>query len=598
MVVQSILRSFLLLLGVLNIKGSSICFGTPGTSHLKVHTPILQEALHRGHNISVFLPTNELEKAIAEIGQPNLLLNYLTYEVDFTLGVPDIPMSILSSSSRGIKILQSALSYFIVAGFGIQTRNAFSNELVKKLVSSCDIILADMFLFFYGDLGAKYNIPVIFISHVASPLFVQPPFALLPFTGPYLSECSSQSFLVELWGWVFPFLSTTVCYLCGFRAYGYPRHFLSAMFARPLFVLDSFVSSTAMIPRNVLFLGPLLGDSISSADLKLDSNQPRNSSLSVTETERHRERRIDVTEMLGCGSTSKIRLVVRKHRLIVGIFGTQVRLLSSTVQQLCQAFSLVLDAGAADAVLFSRQPLYFTDTASVKESCQSEMIYCNDTRIWTTDRVSQQDLFNTETVGVFLSHGGFASMKESRIARLPTALYPVFAEQPMTGDVHQSMRGGYVFDILHTPQYIAKKLVHMQLHRQDYISQRDLVERLGAIGAGVTAPITASDTPNQPQMSGYTAQQKAVELIELAVEGGANNVLQRLVSPVWTHYASVEGPSVFSYSFSGAMLWTVCMLAMLRYFFLFVRRSVNVLIACMQRFITFGKRSKKIIKLK
>lgn len=324
----------------------------------------------------------------------------------------------------------------------------------------CDALAFDPFHSYFGDEAARLGVPAVGLL-LAMPLFTQPPFALLPLSTPLtlgagaidgstrgLAEVAADAVAAV----VTPLVESSVLALEGWRMHGYPRSLMAALYgargnapartcprvprpptptpppaARPFLSLTALSSGFGAAPASVIHLGPPYAATAAAA---AGSGRLLLPGVSAAAGGR-------IAVDVPCSASRP--LVVAPGRLLLAAYGTNVRVPLERSAALCAAFTAVLDAGAADAVLFARRPLLFEDDAgSMARSCAPGGVLpeCGDPRIWSVSWAPQRAALASGAVSAFLTHGGYSSVNEAFAARVPVAVMPVFADQPL------QVRGG------------------------------------------------------------------------------------------------------------------------------------------------------------
>ncbi len=386
------------------------------------------------------------------------------------------------------------------------------------------VMVVDPFEYHFADTAAELNIPALFTLNMY-PTWVPPPFPLWPVgltstsTVPHALNARLpllQQVSSTLADWIAPLLLTTTVHIHGWRMYGYPRHLFATVYARPFLALPGHSWITVPLPRSVLVLGP---------------------SLPIPQPVRLRAgQSVDAKATLQCHRTGLV--LPRPSRLLLVAFGTLVKIPRIIVDMFCRAFRQVLDANWVDAVVFARRPLDFVDSDTLAVDCRDDLSAAcgDDSRLWSTTWVNQQELLDSGAVGVFFTHGGYSSLTEALAARTPVVVLPNFGDQPDNADATWARGVGLVVSKQDGQAEIVAALTTVLRDRDRFVSRIDEMLHVDRLASGGGQPFA-----------------KAADLIALAATG--DHALQRLVSPVWSHYAAPHGPSFQSSTFVGACLW-------------------------------------------
>lgn len=521
------------------------CIATLGGTHLGVYQSIVKEIIARGHNVTVFSPDGYKADTPKVIGEPTSLLRYMYYQ-GATPEPPDAAMKLFWSSTKATDTLLGSFSrYVIIRSYVTKFREAVlkSPELLHQL-STCDVVFADAFQWFITDIATKLNIPSIFCLNLA---FAPPPFVLFPLSAPppYAHPVQStwtKQLATDVADLLAPFVDAFSAHINGWLFYGYPRHIFATMFSRPFIFTSSAAQSWGgPLPRNIIPLGPL------NAELAV---APRvNSRVNDGKP-------LDIAAFVP--NCREVRpLLVAPKKLLFAAFGTRVRIPVESARKLCAAFKIVLDSGKVDAVLFSRRVLgdRTEDADKFKTTCQvpsEQLPECDDPRIWSTSWVRQKEIFDSGATALFMSHGGFNSLLEVASAQVPVAVMPLFGDQPDNADILHHSGAAVELMKADTAEDIASGLLKVLNNPQQFLdSMRDFVN-VGAITSGLLSS-KSSKFNSSPRIVSSVAG-KGADLIELAADGGTNNILQRLVPYQWAELATPEGPSATSPIVIGAVV--------------------------------------------
>ncbi len=200
-------------------------------------------------------------------------------------------------------------------------------------------MLADIFAFWFAEEAAELGIPASFIwGPPLNSIMVPPPFPWLPllpeFTVPPAPEKTlARQIAVKVADAIAPVLCTTSSIIHGWRMYGFPRLLFTTIYSRPLLSLvgQSFVINP--VPRSVLVLGP-----------------PQ-AKAGGEKAEEAGDARV-ITIPLPC--SEKRPLSIRPARALYVAFGSIVTTPVANAETLCEAFTILLDAGEFEAVLYVR----------------------------------------------------------------------------------------------------------------------------------------------------------------------------------------------------------------------------------------------------
>lgn len=542
---------------------NNICVATLGRTHMNVYNPIVQELIRRRHNVTIFVSTGNLLKTMNNVGPTSDHLRYISFKGAGDIPIPSEVHNILWNFSRAMDSLFSWVSFIIIYSAVRDHRRGITPEYIQLFRdSSCDVLLADVFQWQMIDLATQFDVPIL-VS--LNQVYAGYPNAILPVPPPlYVGRSLRNMNLLETIAiQVSPFLDSMAMHIAGTLYYGYPRHMLSSVFARPYITPVGSNYITTHIPRSVFVLGPYNANIALLEDKDVSSSQVGLS--------------IDVSTTLTHCSRAR-PLVVGAKRLLLAAFGTNVVIPIPAVSRLCEAFRIVLDSGAVDKVVFSRRVVDFQESDGDIQQCRA---LCHDDRIWSTTWINQEELLTSGAVGLFLSHGGFSSMLEATSARVPLVLLPAFGDQTENGYIASDSGIAELIQKIDSAEDMARTLIKVARNSILYLNNAKSSIINAGISAGLLASAVLGDGRNASRglVQISSAEARGADLLELVAKGGVDNSLQQLVPKVWTHYANKDGPSFVSYTFMGATLYLLLgIVIMLSPLLLIIRMMKHIII--------------------
>lgn len=514
------------------IEAKNICVASYGSTHMNVYQPIIKELINRKHNLTIFLPSGNIESTIKSVGMPSSpVLHFIPFKSD-RFGLPKDAAALVWKNSRFADSLFESFGILILASLMSAQRSSSSNNIefvVQVKDSFCDVLLSDVVQFQMIDLATKLDIPVISILN-----FVHMGIPFSNFIGTSVRTSVTEMIVVE----IMPYISQIIMNIAGAMYYGYPRHIFSSIYARPYMTPTFADFSTSHLSKNMFILGPSNVKIALSTDECWNCDENGSNGHSIV---------IDVSSTIVHCSQNR-PLIVGKKRLLLAAFGTHFEVPKHAIQRLCEAFRMVLNSGSIDKVVFSRRPLDFDESDDDIKQCKTivanDLSSCNDDRIWSTTWINQKELLDSGAVGLFLTHGGYSSILETTEARLPFVVLPVFADQNFNALVVTDAGMAEAIQKTDSPIVIASALMKVLQNPTRYLDNA----KSSITSAGISAGLLSYDNDGK-LVQINSIQAKGADLVEKIAAEGVNNSLQGLVPYAWSHYANKDGPSFLSVTF-------------------------------------------------
>ena len=115
--------------------------------------------------------------------------------------------------------------------------------------------------------------------------------------------------------------------------------------------------------------------------------------------------------------------------------------------------------------------------------------------IWRT--LPQPELL--KRADLFISHGGFNSLKESLGAGVPMALVPLFGDQPYNADIVCTLGAGHLLNVRTTAEELARQVMEM-LDDSSYVERaEELRDRMNSLRPVTFDALTTTDRNIRPQ---------------------------------------------------------------------------------------------------
>lgn len=295
----------------------NIFFFPLGGTHLEFFKPVIEEAVQRGHNVTITVIEAALEKTVSNFGPSTALLHYHSFPGKFAASDDviksfwQVPDSL--DSSHTAMVISYLYSF-------IKDSQPHLDKFLIENIAYCEVVVADAFQLSVLDVAANHRIPAVSISVYAS-FFSPPPFPYFPLHAQSGVEKVTGSWFKSFDTALEVILQSANAQAFGQLFYGYPRHMFSAVYAHPILFAGKLVQQVHPLPRSFISLGNM------KSETKLSDTLPK---LALVANEEYEAQ--DAAE----------KLLKGPDRLILASFGTVARVPLAVGDKLCAAFTTLV----------------------------------------------------------------------------------------------------------------------------------------------------------------------------------------------------------------------------------------------------------------